>query len=132
MQLWFFLKAFPTFFFLIFLQPLALTTASNFITENKLLYLSTSTYLPPTQFAIIFPYALTNTPSICFGINHYQMGDRFYYENILTLITHVNKTGFNVGAYPVGSTFIFKLSINYLAMNGTSNFLTLSRSYPNV
>ena len=127
-----FLKALPTFIFLLILQPQALISNCNFITENKLLYLSTTAYLSPTQFAISFPSAFANSPSVCFGINHYRMGDRFYYENVLTLINLIQKTGFLVGAYPVGSTFIYKLSINYLAMNGTSNFLTLSRSYPNV
>ena len=76
--------------------------------------------------------ALNKTPSIFYSINDYQSASRFYYQNIQTSLFDVKRDRFGIDVNPIQITNVRLFSICFMAIDDTTNFIILARTYLNV
>ncbi len=111
---------------------LVLLKPTNFLTENKMLFNSNTSALSFKNYKIPYNISFINLPSINYGINNYQSRFRFYYQNIQTSISRIERDNFMLSVNPIQLTAILKFSICYLAVDDPVNFVILMKSYQNV
>jgi hypothetical protein len=111
---------------------LVLYKPTNLLTESKMLFNSNTSDLSFKNYLIPYNKTFINLPSIAYGINNYQSGNRFYYQNIQISISRIERDCFMVDVNPIQLTSIHKFSICYLAIDDPVNFIILMKSYQNV
>lgn len=99
--------------------------------QNVVLYESNNLSLEFANYTLPFTKPFFNLPSVCYGLNHYHMRDRFYYENIFTTISSISVMNFELRVQPGMGTKIVKIGIGWLATEDPGCFC-LWRSYLHV